>query len=214
MFSYLLHLFDVNTMIKKKSVIAATLIGVLLVSIILLSAKADVFVVISGFTVVSGGQNYTTPHVMITGGGGSGATAVARVSCGVIYQVILLNKGEGYTSAPTVILRDPSPRAREAVVVCNLEQLGITTNPTAIDWGQMNPGATLIRTMNITNIGNTNATLSMAIHNMPSYLSLTWDSENIIICPNAPITSTLTLIVSPDAPPGQQWDFNIVIAAW
>ena len=63
---------------------------------------------------VSGGSGYTTPAVIISGGGGTGATATARVSNGVIFAIVLTNPGSGYTSPPTVIIRDPSPRAQGA----------------------------------------------------------------------------------------------------
>ncbi len=75
---------------------------------------------ITGFNVVSGGSGYTTPAVIITGGGGSGATATARVSNGVILGIVLTNPGTGYTSAPTVSIRDPSPRARGATIIAVL----------------------------------------------------------------------------------------------
>ena len=42
-------------------------------------------IVLTGFSVVNGGSGYTTPHVVLVGGGGTGATATARVSQGVIY---------------------------------------------------------------------------------------------------------------------------------
>ena len=70
---------------------------------------------ITGFTVVSGGSGYTTPAIILTGGGGVGATATARVSNGVILGLVLTNPGSGYSSAPSVIIRDPSPRAIGAV---------------------------------------------------------------------------------------------------
>lgn len=69
------------------------------------------------FIVINGGHDYSTPHVILTGGGGSGATAVARVSQGVIYQVILTNAGNGYTSAPNIRIGDPGPRAGGAVII-------------------------------------------------------------------------------------------------
>jgi hypothetical protein len=65
-------------------------------------------------TVTSGGTGYTTPHIFLEGGGGTGATAVARVSQGVIIGIVLTNPGTGYTSTPTVIIREPSPRAKGA----------------------------------------------------------------------------------------------------
>ncbi len=41
-------------------------------------------VTLTGFALQSGGSGYTTPAVVLTGGGGTGATATARVSNGVI----------------------------------------------------------------------------------------------------------------------------------
>lgn len=70
---------------------------------------------ITGFNVQRGGSGYTTPVVLLTGGGGTGAKATARVSNGVILALVLTNAGTGYVSAPTVALRDPSPRAKGAV---------------------------------------------------------------------------------------------------
>jgi hypothetical protein len=71
-------------------------------------------VVLTGFALQSGGSSYTTPAVVLTGGGGTGATATARVSNGVILGLVLTNPGTAYTSAPTVTIRDPSPRAKGA----------------------------------------------------------------------------------------------------
>ncbi len=75
---------------------------------------------VSGFSVLNGGAGYTTPIIGISGGGGSGASAVARVSCGVIYRVDLLTPGSGYTSAPLVTIRDPSPQAKGAAINANI----------------------------------------------------------------------------------------------
>jgi subtilase family serine protease len=70
---------------------------------------------ITGFNLVNGGSGYTTPAVVLTGGGGIGATATARVSQGRVIALVLTNAGAGYTSAPTVNIRDPSPRAKGAL---------------------------------------------------------------------------------------------------
>src|SRR5438270_11024702 len=65
------------------------------------TAGAGVFVVVLS----SGGTGYnSTPTVSITGGGGSGATAVATIANGAVTRVTLTNAGVGYTSAPTVSL--------------------------------------------------------------------------------------------------------------
>jgi hypothetical protein len=57
------------------------------------------------FTVTAGGSGYTTaPTVILSGGGGSGATATATVSSGVVTALTRTAAGSGYTSPPIVIL--------------------------------------------------------------------------------------------------------------
>lgn len=56
------------------------------------------------------GSGYgVAPGVTITGGGGTGATATALVSGGVVTDIVLDSVGSGYTSAPTVTIDPPSP---------------------------------------------------------------------------------------------------------
>lgn len=60
---------------------------------------------VTGFLVTAGGAGYTSPPlVTITGGGGTGAEAIATVSGGIVTDIILTNPGSGYTSAPTIAL--------------------------------------------------------------------------------------------------------------
>jgi parallel beta-helix repeat protein len=75
--------------------------------------------VLANVTLLSGGSGYTTPAILLVGGGGVGATATARVSNGVIYAITITNPGYGYTSLPTIIIRDPSPRANGASATIN-----------------------------------------------------------------------------------------------
>ncbi|MCX7392156.1 MAG: hypothetical protein NTX02_13350, partial [Planctomycetia bacterium] len=64
---------------------------------------------IKDFTLVNGGVNYTSaPLVSITGGGGTGATAVATIAGSSVNAVIVTNAGTGYTSIPTVTI-SPDP---------------------------------------------------------------------------------------------------------
>jgi len=63
---------------------------------------------ISSFTLTNAGTCYTSaPSVSISGGGGSGATAVATIETGKITE-FLLGAGSGYTSVPTVTIAAPS----------------------------------------------------------------------------------------------------------
>jgi FtsP/CotA-like multicopper oxidase with cupredoxin domain len=63
---------------------------------------------VQGVSLAEGGENYTSPSVVISGGGGTGATAAATVTAGVITGIALTNGGSGYTSAPTVTINDPT----------------------------------------------------------------------------------------------------------
>ena len=59
----------------------------------------------STFTVTAGGSGYTAaPTVLLSGGGGTGATATAAVSGGAVTSLTRTAAGSGYTSAPVVIL--------------------------------------------------------------------------------------------------------------
>lgn len=61
---------------------------------------------ITGIVVTAGGSGYTSPPaVEISGGGGTGATAVASINAnGQVSAITLTDPGSGYTSAPTVTL--------------------------------------------------------------------------------------------------------------
>ena len=59
--------------------------------------------------IYQGGVGYTqTPSVTITGGGGTGATATARIVNGIVTSITMVTKGDGYTTTPTVTI-GPAP---------------------------------------------------------------------------------------------------------
>ncbi len=64
-----------------------------------------------GIVLTDGGSGYTNaPAVTISGGGGSGATATAKISTnGIVLEVVVENTGRGYTTTPTVTFADPPP---------------------------------------------------------------------------------------------------------
>lgn len=68
-------------------------------------------VAIESITVIGGGSSYnpiSPPAVLISGGGGTGATATANVSGGGVVTSITLNTpGSGYTSLPSVTIAPP-----------------------------------------------------------------------------------------------------------
>ena len=58
--------------------------------------------VVTGFTINSGGSNYTSPTIDIDGGGGIGATAEATIVGGKITAITITNQGSGYSTPPVV----------------------------------------------------------------------------------------------------------------
>jgi hypothetical protein len=60
---------------------------------------------VTAISISSGGAGYSTPPVVtITGGGGSGATAVANLPPAPVASITVTAGGSGYTTAPTVTL--------------------------------------------------------------------------------------------------------------
>jgi len=59
--------------------------------------------------VTTGGQSYSAaPAVTISGGGGTGASAVAQMNGTKVDAIVITNAGSGYTSTPTVTLANAS----------------------------------------------------------------------------------------------------------
>jgi hypothetical protein len=87
----------------------------------------------SGIFVTSPGTGYANTAditVTITGGGGTGATAVANVVSNTVNSVYITNAGSGYTTSPTITLTPGSGGGSGAAVVYNGEdkQLGGNSN--------------------------------------------------------------------------------------
>jgi hypothetical protein len=62
--------------------------------------------VLSNIKVIDPGSGYTSiPEVVITGGGGSGATAEAEIRNGRISGILIKNPGFGYSTEPTIELK-------------------------------------------------------------------------------------------------------------
>lgn len=58
---------------------------------------------IGSITITAAGTGYTVaPLVTITGGGGTGATAIATVSGGLVTAITITAAGTGYTTVPTI----------------------------------------------------------------------------------------------------------------
>lgn len=58
---------------------------------------------VTSFTVTNPGSGYTSaPTVMFSGGGGSGASAIATIAGNMVTGITVVDPGTGYTTAPTI----------------------------------------------------------------------------------------------------------------
>ncbi len=120
------------------------------------TATVSVAGVITGIAVNSGGTGYTSaPTVVISGGGGTGATATATVSAGVITGITVNSGGTGYTSVPTISFTGGGGAAATATVAAgvitgiavNSGGAGYTSAPTVVISGGGGTGATATATV-------------------------------------------------------------------
>lgn len=88
---------------------------------------------VASITVNTGGTGYDAenpPAVTITGGGGSGARAVAQVINGAVEAIIVTHGGFGYTTTPTVTIAAPPGSNTQATATA---VLGAYKNPVAAE---------------------------------------------------------------------------------
>ena len=134
-----------------------------------------------------GGYTYV-PQVTLTGGGGTGATAVATIANGAVSGITVTNPGTGYTSAPTVNIDSPTALFLDNVPGLTLTGL-IEANGTAnVGFTKTGPGTLDLNGITTnTYTGNTLVNEgSLFLNNLNSSISTT--SSNAI-----PATSTLTI---------------------
>lgn len=96
--------------------------------------------------VINGGSYGGVPTVSITGGSGSGATAIAHVTDGVVTSIELTNAGTGYVAGDvlTVSFSGGSPAATSSIVgvIITSPGSGYSTNVTVTFSGGGGSGAT------------------------------------------------------------------------
>jgi hypothetical protein len=66
--------------------------------------------IVGVLTITLGGSGYVTtapPAVTFSGGGGQGAAAIAIITAGAVSGFLMLSRGWGYTSAPTIAIAAP-----------------------------------------------------------------------------------------------------------
>jgi len=86
----------------------------------------------------------------------------------------------------------------------------------SIDWGALEPGVTVDKTIYIKNEGSLNVVLGMTTDNWnpasaSSYISLSWNRQNYELNPGSVIQAVLTLSVSSSVSEITNFSFDIVI---
>jgi hypothetical protein len=97
---------------------------------------------VTSVVVTNGGSGYNSaPNISFINGGGTGATATATVSGGVITRIDVKSYGTGYTANPAVIIT-PTNGGTGATATANIIEAGSNLNPaTSL------PEATIFATM-------------------------------------------------------------------
>jgi hypothetical protein len=87
--------------------------------------------IVRNIVITNAGTGYpANVTVNITGGGGSGATAVATVVSGKITDISITNEGSGYTTAPTVsIVGTTGSAAAATAVISNIATINADYTP-------------------------------------------------------------------------------------
>ena len=92
---------------------------------------------VSSISVTIGGFGYASaPAVLITGGGGSGATATATLSGGSVASITVNSGGSGYSSTPGVLIDPPGPGQSDlGTCTCpNTTTVRITSAQSDVSW--------------------------------------------------------------------------------
>lgn len=85
---------------------------------------------VGGVAVTANGNNYTSPTVSFSGGGGTGAAATAQLINGQVVAINMTNWGLGYGSSPNVTITDPTgsgAAATSTALVNILDILSLTS---------------------------------------------------------------------------------------
>jgi hypothetical protein len=110
----------------------------------------------------------------------------------------------------------PSNGTISAVNVGVYSDSQCTQNCTNVSWGTVSPGTAPTQTVYVKNTGNTPVTLTMTTANWTptnanTYLTLTWNRQNIVLNAGQSTSAALTLTAAADTGSLTNFSFNIII---
>jgi hypothetical protein len=115
---------------------------------------------VNAIQVDSGGTNYISPVISFASSTGTGASATAVVTAGVITQINITNSGTGYLSAPTISVTD-STGIGALLFVISEALFTISTNRITNDYRVISSFAESPNTSITTNISTTSSEYSI-----------------------------------------------------
>ena len=145
--------------------------------------------------------------------------AMQRVPVGVVFTIAVAGIIASVLAAGLLMAyqRVPSSGNVKAVGVGVYWDNACTNNVTSIDWGFLEPGATVNKTVYIKNEGNTPMVLNMTTDNWnpasaSENITLSWNREGYLLNTTAPVVQAiLTLSVSPNISGVTNFSFDIII---
>ena len=92
-----------------------------------------------------------------------------------------------------------------------------TSKVTSIDWGSLEPGAQVVKTVYIRNEGTVPVVLNMTTDNwnpasVRDYITLTWNREDYMLSSGSVVSADLTLSVSSGVSGVTSFSFDIIIS--
>ena len=110
------------------------------------TAIANLVGIVDSITVLTNGNNYNTnTTVLISGGGGTGATAQPVIENGQITSITVTNAGKNYTSSPTITVVGGNGSGATAQPVMNYSvQSATMTSPGNCSWDGPANSATIV----------------------------------------------------------------------
>jgi len=145
--------------------------------------------------------------------------AMQRVPVGVVFTIAVAGIIASVLAAGLLMAyqRVPSSGNVKTVGVGVYWDNACTNNVTSIDWGFLEPGATVNKTVYIKNEGNTPMMLNMTTDNWnpasaSENITLSWNREGYVLNTTAPVVQAiLTLSVSPNISGVTSFSFDIII---
>jgi hypothetical protein len=144
--------------------------------------------------------------------------AMQKIQAGAILAIAMTGIVASALAASllTTYQRVPNSGNVKAVGVGVYWNSACTNNVTSIDWGFLEPGSTVSKTVYVKNNGNTRLVLSMTKDNWSptsasSYITLSWNRDGYILEPGAYVQAVLTLSVSQSISGVTSFSFDIII---